>query len=147
MPAHVKHEREAAGQGGFVALGCALLLVDSITEAIGPGAGCVVVSGSHGGVSAGRFALQAQARLVVFNDAGVGKDAAGVAALPLLQAHGMAAVAVAHDSARIGEAGSTLNDGVVSSVNAAAAALGARCGMRLCLWLAPAVRQGNLSAP
>ncbi len=83
-----------------------------------------MVSGSHGGLSAGRFALAAAPRLAVFNDAGVGKDGAGIAALALLQAHGVAACTVAHDSARIGEAASTFDDGVISHVNAAAASVG-----------------------
>jgi hypothetical protein len=126
---------EAAHPGGFVLGGRRLLVVDSITEAIGPGAGCVVVSGSHGGVSAGRFARQAQVFLAVFNDAGGGLDGAGFAALALLQAEGIAACTVAHDTARIGEAASTLATGVVSQVNAAAVALGARPGMPLRRWL------------
>jgi hypothetical protein len=71
----------------------------------------------------------------VFNDAGVGKDGAGVAALALLQAAGLAACTVAHDSARIGEGTSTLEEGVVSNANAAAEALGARAGEALCRWL------------
>jgi hypothetical protein len=129
--------QEAAQPGGFFALGRPLLLVDSITEAVGRGAGCVVISGSHGGLSAGRFALQAGVRLAVFNDAGIGKDGAGIAALAMLQQHGIAAVAVAHDSARIGEAVSTLDDGVISALNAAAAALGAGVGLRVRDWLAP----------
>jgi hypothetical protein len=95
----------------------------------------VVVSGSHGGLSAARFALQALPYLVVFNDAGIGKDGAGIAALLWLQQHGIAAVAVAHDSARIGEAESTWQDGVISAVNDAAAALGARPGLALRPWL------------
>jgi len=99
------------------------------------GPGAVVVSGSHGGLSAARFALQAQPFLAVFNDAGIGKDGAGVAALPWLQQHGVAALAVAHDSARIGEAPSTWQDGVISAVNDAAAALGARPGLALRPWL------------
>jgi len=111
------------------------LLVDSITEAIGPGAGRCVVSGSHGGISAGRFALQARVRLAVFNDAGVGRDRAGVAGLDLLQAHGIAGCTVAHDSARIGESLSTYEDGVISHANAAAAAMGAVPGMPLREWL------------
>jgi hypothetical protein len=119
-------------------LGAPLRLVDSITEAVGGPAGCVLVSGSHGGLSAGRFALQAQPLLVVFNDAGIGRDEAGVAALALLQDVGVAACAVAHDSARIGEARSTLDDGVVSRANAAAEALGARPGQALRAWLLPA---------
>jgi hypothetical protein len=130
-------QREAAHPGGFFALGCPVLLLDSITEAVGRGAGCVVISGSHGGLSAGRFALQAGVRLAVFNDAGIGKDGAGIAALAMLQQHGIGAVAVAHDSARIGEAASTLEDGVISALNCAAAALGGRVGLRLRDWLAP----------
>jgi hypothetical protein len=126
---------QAARPGGLFVWGSPLLLVDSITEAVGLGAGGVVVSGSHGGLSAGRFALQAGVRLAVFNDAGIGKDGAGIAALPLLQAHGIAAVAVAHDSARIGEAHSTLASGVISFTNDAAAALGAAPGRPLREWL------------
>ena len=114
----------------------ALLLVDSITEAIGRGEAALVVSGSHGGLSAARFALQAKVRLAVFNDAGVGRDAAGIAALVLLQSHGIAACTVSHDSARIGEAGSTYEDGVISHANDAATALGAAAGARLKDWLA-----------
>ncbi len=119
-----------------------LLVLDSITEAVGCGAGCVVVTGSHGGVSAGRFALQAQVLLAVFNDAGVGKDNAGIAALPLMQSAGVAACTVAHDTACIGQAASTLNDGVVSFANAAAQALGVRIGMRLQHGLAHGVITG-----
>lgn len=101
-----------------------LRIVDSITE-LGPGdQGCVAVSGSHGGTSSGRYAMAARPLLSVFNDAGVGRDQAGIAALPLLQAHGLAAATVAHTSARIGDARSTLADGIISHLNPAAAALG-----------------------
>jgi len=112
-----------------------LRLLDSITEAAALGPGAVVVSGSHGGLSSARYALQAQPYLAVFNDAGGGKGGAGIAALPWLQPHGIAALAVAHDSARIGEARSTWQDGVISAVNDAAAALGARPGLALQPWL------------
>ena len=122
---------EAARKGGLFALGAPLWLVDSITEAVHSGAGCVLVSGSHGGSSAGQYALQARPLLAVFNDAGVGKDAAGIAALAQLQGAGIAACTVAHDSARIGDAESTLEDGIVSHTNAAAAALGLNAGQRL----------------
>jgi hypothetical protein len=60
--------------------------MDTITEAGPDDAGEVVVSGSHGGTSSGSFALAAPLRLAVFNDAGVGKDEAGIAALAMLQA-------------------------------------------------------------
>jgi hypothetical protein len=112
-----------------------LRLADSVTEAIADGAGSVLVTGSHGGISAGRFALQARPHVVVFNDAGVGRDQAGVAGLALLQAHGIAACAVSHASARIGEARSTLDDGVVSTANDAARALGLAPGVRVLDWV------------
>ena len=98
---------------------------------MGRGAGRIVVSGSHGGLSSGRFALQAAAALVAFNDAGVGKDGAGIAGLALLEEAGRAACAVSHASARIGVAASSLADGVISHVNAQAHALGLRPGQRL----------------
>jgi hypothetical protein len=121
--------------GGLFAWGVPVLLVDSITEALTQGAGCVAVSGSHGGMSSARYALQARPLLAVFNDAGVGRDGAGIAALPFLQGHGIAACTVAHDSARIGQARSTWEDGVLSHANEAATALGARPGRPLREWL------------
>jgi hypothetical protein len=107
-----------------------LRVVDSITE-LGPAdAGCVAVSGSHGGISSARYALAARPLLSVFNDAGVGKDVAGLAALDFLQGHGLAACTVSHDSARIGEAASTLAEGIISHANPLALALGVRAGQR-----------------
>ena len=105
-------------------------LVDSITELGVRDAGCIAVSGSHGGISSARYALVARPVLSVFNDAGVGKDGAGLAALDLLQAHGLAACTVSHHSAPIGEAQSTFRDGIVSHQNALALALGAVTGHR-----------------
>ena len=105
-----------------------LRIVDSITELGISDEGCIAVSGSHGGMSSARYALAARPWLSVFNDAGVGKDAAGLAALAFLQSHGLAACTVAHDSARIGEAQSTYEDGVVSHANALASALGVQPG-------------------
>lgn len=107
-----------------------LRVVDSITELRVADAGCIAVSGSHGGLSAAHYAIAARPLLSVFNDAGIGKDAAGIAALALLQSHGLAAAIVSHDSARIGEAHSTLHDGIVRHVNAAAQALGIVAGMQ-----------------
>jgi len=105
-----------------------LRIVDSITE-LGPGdQGCIAVSGSHGGVSSARYALAARPLLTVFNDAGVGKDNAGIVALSLLQQQALAAATVSHASARIGDAQSTLADGIITHLNAAAAALGLSAG-------------------
>jgi len=108
-----------------------IVLLDSVTEVTAEHAGKVVVTGSHGGVSAGRYAQEVAAQLYVFNDAGVGKDGAGIAALAMLDAVGQAALAVAHTSARIGEALDAWSTGVISKVNGAAAARGFREGQRL----------------
>lgn len=104
-------------------------IVDSITELGAADAGCVAVSASHGGLSSARYAAAARPLLSVFNDAGVGRDGAGIAGLAWLQARGLAACAVSHDSARIGEAASTLADGCISHANALAQALDVRPGM------------------
>lgn len=105
-----------------------LRIVDSITELSADDLGCIAISGSHGGSSSARYALVARPLLSVFNDAGVGLDNAGLAALDFLQQHGLAACTVAHHSARIGEANSTLTSGVVSFANAAASARGVHTG-------------------
>ncbi|MFN7863655.1 MAG: hypothetical protein ACK5N7_10140 [Curvibacter sp.] len=109
----------------------ALVLLDSVTQVRPEHAGAVVVTGSHGGASVVTYALAVRAQLYVFNDAGIGKDDAGIAALALLDAHGQAALAVAHSSARIGEARDTFESGVISRVNRAAAALGVAAGQAL----------------
>ena len=107
--------------------GC-VLLIDSITQLAAGDEGAIVVSGSHGGASSGTFALELPLQLVFFNDAGVGKDEAGIAALAMLQARGVAAVALAHTSARIGDALDAWQHGVISRVNDQAHVLGLRRG-------------------
>ncbi len=120
-----------------------LIVVDSITQAMGRGAGAVVVSGSHGGLSAANFALAAAPYAVVFNDAGVGKDDAGIAALALLQSAGIAACTVAHTSARIGDAQSTLHEGRLTHCNARARILHAQPGMACQDWVDVLLRGGS----
>ncbi len=105
-----------------------LRTIDSITQLTPQDALCIAVSGSHGGISSARFAAAARPLLSVFNDAGVGKDDAGVAGLAWLQTQGLAACAAAHTSACIGVAQSTLDDGIISHANALAHALGVRLG-------------------
>ena len=105
-------------------------VVASLTQLSRADEGCIAVSGSHGGSSAARFAIVARPLVTVLNDAGGGKDGAGFAGLALLQAEGLAACTVSHTSARIGEARSTLEDGIISRTNAAAAGLGLAAGQR-----------------
>ncbi|HKS88557.1 MAG TPA: hypothetical protein VJR70_03865, partial [Stellaceae bacterium] len=91
----------------------------------------IVVTGSHGGLLGGRpeTALKYDVKGALYNDAGIGKDAAGTSRLPALDARGIAAATVTAASARIGDARSTYEDGIVSRVNARAAALGLHEGM------------------
>jgi hypothetical protein len=93
----------------------------------------VIVSGSHGGVSAASFVVDHPHRplIVFFNDAGIGKDDAGIAGLPMLEAIGVAGCAYSHVSARIGEAADGLASGVVSHINAPARAMGIQAGDRV----------------
>jgi len=90
-------------------------------------AGRVVVCGSHGGYSAAVLTLQRRAKGVIFNDAGGGKENAGVAGLAILNDHGVMAAAVDTFTARIGIAEET-NKGIVSFANTLAQRAGVRIG-------------------
>jgi hypothetical protein len=105
-----------------------VVLMDSITKMAREDEGAIVVSASHGGSSSGEFALAVPVALVIFNDAGGGKDDAGVAALTLLQSHGIPAATVAHTSARIGDAKDAWENGVISHSNEPARRLGVSNG-------------------
>jgi hypothetical protein len=108
-----------------------LILLDSVTQVEPAHARRLVVTGSHGGASVVPYARAVRAWLYVFNDAGIGKDNAGIAALELLQADGIAAATVAHTSARIGEAADSWEHGAVSHLNDAAAGIGLQLGTAL----------------
>lgn len=116
----------AHGPGGRV------LVMGSITQVEAQDTGAWVVSASHGGVSSGEFALEVPLQGAFFNDAGVGKDEAGIAALAMLQARGVAGATVSHLSARIGDCLDTWEHGVVSHANARAREWGILPGKSLC---------------
>jgi hypothetical protein len=105
------------------------ILAPTITVLPADVAGRVIVTASHGGLYPGYLVLAAQARAAIFNDAGFGKDRAGVASLGLLQDRGKAAATVSHVSARIGDADDMMDHGVISAVNDVAAWCGVTQGM------------------
>ena len=107
-----------------------MIVLDSITELQPRHAGEVVVSGSHGGVIAAYYAARAGVRAALFNDAGIGRDEAGIGGLAYLDPLGVAAAAVDHRSARIGDGADTLACGIVTRVNALGAACGVVAGMQ-----------------
>lgn len=90
----------------------------------------VLCVGSHGGVTAGHYALEAQPKGFLSSDGGIGRDRAGVAGLAMLEGAGIPGACVSADSARIGDGMSIYADGIVSVTNDAAASLGIKPGMR-----------------
>lgn len=104
-----------------------LVLIDSASLVIPEDAGQVVVTGSHGALFGNdpANALRVDAALALFNDAG----GAATSRLPLLEKRGIGAATVAASSARIGEARSTWQDGIISAFNPAAGRAGIRIGM------------------
>ena len=88
-----------------------------------------MVCGSHGGVYAAWLLAKARVRGAISNDAGVGKDGAGIGGLYWLEKLGIAACTVDAASARIADGADTLEHGRISHANKAAAALGVKAGM------------------
>jgi hypothetical protein len=132
--AHVRAEAPEVGEGRSEVADAGarrIVLVDSAAMVTPEDAGCIVVTGSHGGLVGGdpAMALRTEGFAAAFNDAGVGIEEAGVGRLPALDRRGIAAFTVAAASARIGEARSTFEDGVISRANGTAVRLGAAPGM------------------
>ncbi len=128
-----------------------LLILDSIGYVAQPGfeiAGQVIVSGSHGGTAAAGYILDhsQKPKLVFFNDAGGGKDDAGIAGLALLQNVGVAACTYSHLSARIGQAQDGLEHGVITQCNALAQSLGLNAGASVNSALQPFIPTDVISA-
>ena len=90
--------------------------------------GHIVVSGSYGGeynaYHAGKWGL----RGVILNDAGIGKDDAGIRGLPYLDQIGLAAATADAQTCHIADGEHMIEHGVISFVNKAAEALGCRKG-------------------
>jgi hypothetical protein len=88
----------------------------------------VAVSGSYGGRYNAYNAAKWPARAVIMNDAGIGKDDAGIVGLPFLDQIGMAAATADAMTCHIGDGDHMLAHGVISHVNKTAAALGCKVG-------------------
>lgn len=108
-----------------------VLIMDSITKVAPEDRGAIVISASHGGASSGEFALQVPLHLVFFNDAGVGKENAGIAALDMLHDAHVAAGTTSHTTAKIGDSADMWYHGMISHLNPEAEALGLKVGEKL----------------
>jgi hypothetical protein len=108
----------------------AVVCIDSASLILPQDEGAIVVTGSHGGLIGGNAgkAINVSCAFAAFNDAGVGSDSAGLGRLAPLDARAIAAVTVDHRTASIGDAISTLQQGVISHANACAQRLGFRPG-------------------
>jgi hypothetical protein len=121
-----------------------VLTADSITRVGAEAAGAVVVNGSHGGIYAAYVAAKLRVAAAVFNDAGVGRDQAGIAGLDYLAGLGIPAAAVGHQTARIGDGPDIMARGIVTHANSPAIAIGCQPGLA-CRDAAAALQQAGPS--
>ncbi len=91
--------------------------------------GDVFVDGSHCGINVGEITIHSGVGAMIGNDAGMGKNNAGIAALKMCDEQGIPAAAVAAMSAKIGSGMSTYEQGQISVVNESAKKLGISAGM------------------
>jgi len=90
--------------------------------------GHVAVSGSYGGRYNAYNAAKWPVRAVIMNDAGIGKDNAGIVGLEFLDRINMAAATADAQTCHIGDGDHMLAHGVISHVNKTAAELGCKVG-------------------
>lgn len=107
-----------------------IVLADSASSLTRKDDGRIVITGSHGGLPGNASGRAAKARplFAVYNDAGIGIDNAGISRLPVLDAEAVGAACVRTSSARIGEAASSYETGILSVVNRTAARMGVAVG-------------------
>jgi len=103
-------------------------VTDSVAFGSTAMAGDVIITGSHGGTSAGEYAVRYGVAALVANDAGGGKIQAGTAGLRDLDACGILGIATSHESSRIGDGNDVWENGTVSFVNDTAARAGIKTG-------------------
>ncbi len=97
--------------------GVSITVTDSITFLNESNAGVIVVCGSHGGVSAGYYAQKLHLKAVFFNDAGIGKNNAGIKSLDTLSDAGILACTADCMSAEIFNGQDALENGIISVCN------------------------------
>ena len=106
-----------------------IVIADSVTAADDENHGDVLVCGSHCGANVGQIAVDGKIGAMIGNDAGLGRNNAGISGFDICDRHGIPVASVASMSAMIGSGVSTYKEGIVSAVNAKAAAFGVLKGM------------------
>ena len=105
-----------------------ILTVASCSNVRAEHASHVVVSGSYGGRYNAFNAAKWGVRGVIMNDAGIGKDNAGIVGLEYLDRIGLAAATADAQTCHIGDGDHMMAHGIISHVNRSAAALGCAVG-------------------
>jgi hypothetical protein len=105
------------------------VIMDSVSYVTASNRSDIIVSGSHGGTTSAGYAIDVAAGAVFFNDAGCGKNNAGIRGLELLQQHSIIGAAVDHCTAEIANAADTYDHGIIAHVNACASQIGLERGM------------------
>lgn len=106
-----------------------VIIIDSVTRLGADAPNSVVLGGSHCGIYSAYLVASSRVRAVVLNDAGIGRDRAGIAGLDYLQSLGIPAATISHRSARIGDGRDARQRGVISHSNESSLALGIAPGM------------------
>jgi hypothetical protein len=105
-----------------------IVVMDSMSQVETGDTGRILVAASNGGQESGRLAIEIGPALAVFNDAGVGKDDAGILGVVSMGRAGVPGATVGHDSAEISDGMDMWRHGVLSFVNGPARAAGLRVG-------------------
>lgn len=107
----------------------AKIVLDSVTHLLPEHHRAAALCASHGGRYSGYYAASKGVSAVILNDAGIGREQAGLGGVRMLEGLGVPAAAVSSRTARIGDGKDNLARGILSFVNAPAAALGLAVGM------------------
>lgn len=107
-----------------------IVIMDTVSYLDESNNGDVVIAGSHCGASAAEYVIKnSKLAGIILNDAGKGKENAGIAGLEVYEKAGMPAAAVDALTARIGDGLDTYESGVISALNNKAEKCGAKIGM------------------
>jgi len=106
-----------------------LIIVDTTSDVHEGNANDVIMTGSHCGQNSCAYLAQNNIKGAIGNDAGMGKNDAGITGMKTLEEHGIPAAAVASMSAKIGNGTSTYEQGKISAANELAGKLDITAGM------------------
>jgi uncharacterized protein YunC (DUF1805 family) len=106
-----------------------VVIMDSAAQMSSDEIGQVVVAGSHGSENSARHVARYLPFGVILNDAGKGKNNAGISGLSILNSMHILGATVDCMTARIGEGHDNYNSGFISAVNDKAKTAGVQVGM------------------